>query len=167
MKRTLAAIAALLLACPGAKTQEPELILEELPEAEPPAAVSVPLPADSAEPATLPPPSPENGGSRWQFGIAAGYFHSAADWLVITDGIEHNGRDYIRSHPGATAGFVASYPFGEVWSFDTGVNFSWWGFGYRDSGIRMKTERYMVEIPVLITFSKATPTFPSSCRPGY
>ena len=45
MKRTLAAIAALLLACPGAKTQEPELILEELPEAEPPAAVSVPLPA--------------------------------------------------------------------------------------------------------------------------
>ena len=96
MKRTLAAIAALLLACPGAKTQEPELILEELPEAEPPAA-------DSAEPATLPSPPPENGGSRWQFGITAGYFHSAADWLVITDGIEHNGRDYIRSHPGATA----------------------------------------------------------------
>ena len=166
MKRTLAAIAALLLACPGAKTQEPELILEELPEAEPPAAVSVPLPADSAEPATLPPPPPENGGSRWQFGITAGDFHSAADWLVITDGSEHNGRDYIRSHPGATAGFVASYPFGEVWSFDTGVNFSWWGFGYRDSGIRMKTERYMVEIPVLITFFESDAYIPVFLQAG-
>ena len=53
-----------------------------------------------------------------------------------------------------------------VWSFDTGVNFSWWGFGYRDSGIRMKTERYMVEIPVLITFFESDAYIPVFLQAG-
>ena len=160
MKRSIAVLAATVLACTGLKAQDPELVLEAFPPEE-----LVPETPPTANGTENPAPA-DPKGRRGTFGVTAGYFHSAADWLVITGGLERNGRDYTRSHPGATAGFVASYPFGGVWSFDTGVNFSWWGFGYRNAGVSMRTERYVIEVPVLVTFFESDAYIPVFVQAG-
>lgn len=164
MKRTLTVIALLWTACTGGRAQEPELHLERLPAAVPtPTETAAPDDASTDTPVRQRKPKREH---RWQFGINAGYLHSTADWLVVAGGVEHNDRDRIRSHPGLTAGFSASCPFGEVWTFDTGVNFSWWGAGYRSSSVSMRTERYTVDIPVLLTFFERDAYIPVFLQAG-
>lgn len=110
----------------------------------------------------------ENAGknSKWQFGVTAGYFHSATDWIVTGAGGDYSAKDHLRSHPGFTVGFAASYPFAEVWSLDAGINLSMWGFGYKSSGISAHSDRYAFEVPVLITFFERDAYIPVFLQAG-
>lgn len=103
---------------------------------------------------------------KWQFGITAGYFHSTTAWIVTGAGVEYSAKDHLRSHPGFTAGFAASYPFAEVWSLDTGINLSMWGFGYKSGGISVRSDRYAFEVPLLITFFEKEAYIPVFLQAG-
>lgn len=157
MKLHLPAFTALLLLSASLKAQEPAIVLEQLP----------PQSTASAHQQAAKEDAPESLRERkWRFGATAGYFHSTVDWVATGTDIGYAAKDHVRSHPGFTAGFAASYPFGEVWSFDTGLNLSMWGFGYKESGLSLRSDRYVLEIPVMITFFESAAYIPVFIQAG-
>lgn len=155
----LTAVALLwLCALPSAAAQEPALNLELDP-------LTQPVPQPAPQPDEQPRPK-ERKPSPWRLGITAGYQHSTTNWLLAVDGMEINMRDQVRSHPGFTVGINASLPFGQVWSFDTGANFSMWGFGYSGAGTTLTSTQYALAVPLLITFFESNARIPVFLQAG-
>lgn len=161
MKRTFAAFIATLCICAYLPAQEPELLLDNPPEITEDLDV-IDFTGDGQAAAE----GIHGEKTKWLSGVTAGYFHSAADWVQISGGLESGCRENLRSRPGFTVGFAASLPFGQVWSFDTGLNVSMWGFGYSSPGVDMRCERYMAEIPLLITFFESDAYVPVVLQAG-
>lgn len=150
----IALFAIALSAAPLVDAQEPSIVLDQLPEGR---QTTLPQQAETEE---------SGKECKWRFGATAGYFHSTVDWVATSTDIAYSARDHIRSHAGFTAGFAASYPFAELWSFDTGANLSMWGFGYRSSDLSFRADRYMLEIPVMITFFESAAYIPVFIQAG-
>lgn len=98
--------------------------------------------------------------------MTAGYLHSSDNWVIISGGYPYNANGNMRSHAGFTIGFSASYPFGNIWSFDTGANLSLWGSYYRDSQVSLHSDRYMLEIPLMITLFERDAILPIFIQAG-
>lgn len=149
MKKHITLFGLLMLLSVRLVAQTPELKLDPFREVEP-----TPLSLNDSPPSTEKATKTKikvKKESKWQLGITAGYLHSSNDWVVKNEGTVYNLKENVSSSPGFTAGLAASLPLNSLWSFDTGVNLSMWGFGYKEPGASMKFSRYMLEIPTFFT----------------
>lgn len=86
---------------------------------------------------------------RWIFGVKVSYRHTYASWTI--DSSYDGNRCSMSGYPGFAIGFATSYPFSNLLSFDTGIDFTSWGFSYIDSNVTMTNLRYMLEVPLTVT----------------
>lgn len=151
MKRLLFAIATVWL-CIHAAAQPPhnEIVLTPLPESN--IENNVPSAGDTA--------LTEHYSLEVHQGITAGYLHSTARFIT------QNGRQRVQGHPGFTIGWNISIPFADVWSFDTGLMFSMWGFRYETTDLKINDNRYVFEIPTTLTFFESDAYFPIFLQAG-
>lgn len=105
--------------------------------------------------------------TKWHFGITAGYTHSGNEWMITASGALYNYSEHTLTSPGFTVGGMASLPIDQVFSFDTGLNISSWGSGFDISGVSTKFNRYMLEVPTLITFFEPDALVPVFVQLGF
>lgn len=86
---------------------------------------------------------------RWIFGIKISYRQTYASWKINSSYDGHGCS--MSSYPGFAIGVATSYPFSNLLSFDTGADFTSWGFSYIDSNVTMTNIRYMLEVPLTVT----------------
>lgn len=165
MKKQATLLALLLLLCVRLAAQVPELKLDPFGQEQPAPPILNELPPPTSEPVKVKPKVRKE--SKWQFGVTAGYHHSSNDWLVKNEGTEYNLKKYVTGSPGFTAGFVASLPLNNLWSFDTGANLSMWGFQYKGPGVSTKFSRYMLEIPTYFTMFEPDAYVPVFLQMGF
>lgn len=133
--KCIAAFAALLFAATPSFGQVPDLELTPLPEVDRSVQKQ-----EIQQPAFTP---------RWIFGVKVSYRQTYASWTINSSYDGHGCN--MSSYPGFAIGFATSYPLGNFLSFDTGADFTSWGFSYIDSNVTMTNLRYMLEVPLTVT----------------